>query len=1043
MSRFQQTEREGQALIEFALIIGVLFLIIFIVIESGHLLHANLTVQSAAREAGRYAITGQFDTDCLTESPPCADPRVHSVKALAREKLAGLSLNDSAVFEEAGYFLIEVFGTNAAGEWVADSTGMPGRPILVRVSYRAPIWTPLLRPIAETVMVTGQTIMNNEKVVQLGTAGDTSAPPIQPPPPIRPAIDLVMDKSGPTLVMENSSFSYVLTVTNIGGRNADSVTLSDPIDSRLSNITLSDGSCVFDGSAVNCNWSSINVGGSRSVTIDVTVDDATADGQISNTASVTNTGSGIEDITSNNSDTVVTDIIEYTEDTDLQLTKTGPRVASVSTAELPHYIDYLLTVTNNGPNPATNVEVTDYLPSGLVFVQADSYESCVGTETIVCTIASLPSGTTEILTIRVRTPESPGALTNVATVPTENDPDTGNNESSVETEFSDIADLTITKVESADPVIAGEELIYYIQVQNHPDSAQAATGVYISDPLPISVHLQSAEFSAPDGNGTCDVSGNVVLCHIGTLQPGESATATIVVVPMFGGTIVNTAQVAGEQSDPNLINSAEATTTVNTQADVSIDKSGPIDIYAGDLLSYRLIAHNAGPSRATNVIVVDDMPPARDVVFLSAQSDRGLCDWDAGTREVTCGLGTMAVDATSVITITAVPIRPGDGPDDLIENNASISARERDVVQNNNGVARTSVLYDHPFIVVQPACAQPSTPGNPREVEVTGYFWSPHTGPGNNTRDITLQWLNGQTVISNAPRATINNRTDVGAQGYFQTTIQVPTGINNGSISLRATQRHATGNGSSIDIKDVQIPCPGADLVLAEMSTSTTTVPEYQPVDFNITVSNTGNGNATLPFYVSLYAFDQRQDLTLTTLPVENRLDSGMIAYLNRGQSRELTLRAHDGFLETGTHYIYALVDSIPTPRGSVVEVNESNNLFEVVVEVTQNEDGVPAEPLPGTGELSGSTYIELSLSGDVELQPFVHVTVYNEPGGIRLGSTFSSYPDARYEFTDLPNYDTYYVEASITVNGRAYVFPGTGSGIVSPPIRSLILEQE
>ena len=55
----------GQALVEFALMISVLLAMIFLIIESARILWAWNTVQNAAREGARYAITGQAEAPGL------------------------------------------------------------------------------------------------------------------------------------------------------------------------------------------------------------------------------------------------------------------------------------------------------------------------------------------------------------------------------------------------------------------------------------------------------------------------------------------------------------------------------------------------------------------------------------------------------------------------------------------------------------------------------------------------------------------------------------------------------------------------------------------------------------------------------------------------------------------------------------------------------------------------------------------------------------------------------------------------------------------
>ncbi|MEJ2013569.1 MAG: TadE/TadG family type IV pilus assembly protein [Anaerolineales bacterium] len=58
----QQRKRfRGQTLVEFALVLPILLLILFVIIELARLLHAWLAVENGARFGVRYAVTGEFD----------------------------------------------------------------------------------------------------------------------------------------------------------------------------------------------------------------------------------------------------------------------------------------------------------------------------------------------------------------------------------------------------------------------------------------------------------------------------------------------------------------------------------------------------------------------------------------------------------------------------------------------------------------------------------------------------------------------------------------------------------------------------------------------------------------------------------------------------------------------------------------------------------------------------------------------------------------------------------------------------------------------
>lgn len=88
-------------------------------------------------------------------------------------------------------------------------------------------------------------------------------------------------------------------------------------------------------------------------------------------------------------------------------------------------ITFTITVTNNGPNDATGVVVTDVLPAGTTFVSATG--PCTGTTTIVCTYPTLVNGATETISLVV-TANGSAPITNTATVTAvEGDPNPTNN----------------------------------------------------------------------------------------------------------------------------------------------------------------------------------------------------------------------------------------------------------------------------------------------------------------------------------------------------------------------------------------------------------------------------------------------------------------------------------------------------------------------------------------------------------------------------------------------------------------------------------------
>jgi Flp pilus assembly pilin Flp len=170
-------EAEGQALVEFALILVVLLTMIFAIIESARLFQGWLTVQNAARAAGRYAITGQFEPDCLTVFPPCLDPRVDSIEDEARRTVAGVPVDPTIIVGQPSSLSVEVWGQDEDGVWYPDYAGASGQNLRIRVTYYMPVVTPLLQPIADMVPLTGQVVAINEDFDQFGSSMNNDEPP--------------------------------------------------------------------------------------------------------------------------------------------------------------------------------------------------------------------------------------------------------------------------------------------------------------------------------------------------------------------------------------------------------------------------------------------------------------------------------------------------------------------------------------------------------------------------------------------------------------------------------------------------------------------------------------------------------------------------------------------------------------------------------------------------------------------------------------------------------------------------------------------------
>src|SRR5262245_32732055 len=151
---------------------------------------------------------------------------------------------------------------------------------------------------------------------------------------------------------------------------------------------------------------------------------------------------------------------------------------------------YTLAIANGGPDPATSVTVTDTLPAGVAFVDAAGTGwscSSVG-QTLTCTRPTLAVGAAPPITVDVTAPVEGGAVSNTATVAApEADNDPGDNTDTEGTTATAVANLTIAKTDTPDPVAASGNITYTISVSNLGPST--ATTLTMTDPLPAGAAL--------------------------------------------------------------------------------------------------------------------------------------------------------------------------------------------------------------------------------------------------------------------------------------------------------------------------------------------------------------------------------------------------------------------------------------------------------------------------------------------------------------------------------------------------------------------------
>ncbi len=382
--------------------------------------------------------------------------------------------------------------------------------------------------------------------------------------------------------------------------------------------------------------------------------------------------------------------------------------------------------------------------------------------------------------------------------------------------FVHTADIHIDDMTAPDQAYATDPITVSVTTHNDPSATTSATGVTLTTaPLPAAFTVSSAEVVTPGGTVACAVASGVVTCDVGTLAPGESATATIVGVDGSPGDLAITATVASTAPiDPNLANN---TATVHVQvignADMGVTATGsttPVLALANTDLPFTVT--NNGPDTANDVRVAAFLPV--DMTFQSMSSSQGSCAYSSTDGFVTCSIGQLASGATVTGTLTVSSL-VGGSPSVLF----GVAANERDQQPNNDTATValqvtawadlslamsstvTNVTTGHTVpvtLVVSNVNGLSTTNVNAVVTLPSGVTFDSADSPANCT-------ANGSTVTCTTTTLA------VGAQAtseFYVKAMSAGTMTLNGTVSSDLTDTVATNNSSSVAF-NVSTPSSG------------------------------------------------------------------------------------------------------------------------------------------------------------------------------------------------------------------------------------------
>ena len=274
-----------------------------------------------------------------------------------------------------------------------------------------------------------------------------------------PAADLDVVKSGPVAAQDvGDEFNYTLTAQNLGPSDAYGVELVDTLPVGLSFVSSSNPDCSASGQVVTCALGTVDPsqgnervmgpGDVETFTIRVRVT-AAAGTSVTNAVEVEqdpddpqNFPPTPDPILENNSDEFTTPIAQSA---DLSITK----AADPDPVEAGEDVTFTLTVTNNGPSDATDVEVTDDLPGSLTLVSATPEQgTCTQTDPVDCDLGAIDSGESVeiVLVATVGANQTGNQISNTATVDsTVSDSDPTNNTATETVDVAPESDLSLDK----------------------------------------------------------------------------------------------------------------------------------------------------------------------------------------------------------------------------------------------------------------------------------------------------------------------------------------------------------------------------------------------------------------------------------------------------------------------------------------------------------------------------------------------------------------------------------------------------------------------
>ena len=490
-----------------------------------------------------------------------------------------------------------------------------------------------------------------------------------------------------------NNVTFSITVTNSGPNVAQNVVLTDLLPSPLTFVSAvqTSGAAAFNlvsatpgaNSPVTAIASSMPVG---SATIQITAANPSPVLYQVLTNQVTISGQTI------NGPAVATgsqDSLQWKYATNLSLQMTGTPVVLAGSFFKPIYT---VSVNDLGVAFPTNATLTYVVPDGFTLASVTGPGSSLPAVGSTGTL-NIPISSAGIFQFTEAVDPSVPASTiathsaTITTTPTDNDP--SDNAASVSTTVFAASDVAVA-MKPVPTIPVHGVFNYQLTVSNLGPSV--ASNVSFADVLPPTLQFESiTQTSGPTftlatpavgSNGT--VSG-----QIATMLPGSATfTLAVIVAPgvAAGDSITNTATVSTTSSgDISRNDTASVTSVAQTPADLALMAGGDVNPPIGGNTSYPFQVTNNGPANASNIVLVDQLPPQLSFTSVTSADTSGIQASVNDQNVVTITFPSLAAGATANLRLNCV-VAPNTLDGTPLVNTATVSSSTADSDPTNNSV---------------------------------------------------------------------------------------------------------------------------------------------------------------------------------------------------------------------------------------------------------------------------------------------------------------------------------------------------------------------